>query len=326
LIYTDVTPEALIDDMSRGSKYAAIASGEGGSVLRSSALKDYPMINSLWGGESVKKERKTVRSNVVTDGRLTLSLDVQPDVFNSFLQKNGDILQSSGFFARCFMAMPSSRIGSRYYVKMERKNQHLKQYVERLEGHLRKITAVLSGNESRRVIKMSDGAERKLISIINAVEHELNPEGLFFNQEGYGSKHADKVLRLACLLNVFENGLDSEIIEGAVDHALHLSMYFASQHFEIFKYTSQEEKEEEILLNWINRKQQQGTRFIQKNTIRKCVSPALRNSQKLNATLERLECRGYIVKYMVERTECVDLMPWLPVGPAAHILVGLMRS
>lgn len=326
MIYTDVTSEALIDDMSSCCKYVAIASGEGGAVLKSSAIKDYPMLNSMWGGEPVKKGRKTVRSNMVSDGRLTLSLDVQPEVFDSYLQKHGNIMQASGFFARCFMAQPNSNVGSRFYMKTDIDDQHYQKYVTRLKEYLSRITGVLSGSETRRVIKLTDGAENKMISIINAVEYELNPGGFFCNHEGYGSKHADKILRLACLLNVFEDGLDSDIHEGAVDHALHLSMYFASQHCEIFKYISQEEKEEEVLLSWISRKRQKGTRYIKKNDIRRGVSPILRNSEKLNATLERLESRDDVRSYMAGETECVDLMPWLPIGGITAQLVGRMSS
>lgn len=322
LVNTDTTSEAFIDGMSRGSKYAAIASGEGGSVLRSAVVRDYPMLNSLWGGETVKKKRKESRSSVVVDGRLSISLDVQPKVFYEFLKKHGKDLQASGFFARFFMAMPSSKIGDRYFQKPDKREVSYEEYEKRLENYLDKLPDVISGKEPRRVIKLSEEAEKKMISIMNAIEHELNPEGIFCGHEGYGSKHADKILRLACLLNVFEHGLDSDIHVGAINHALHLGMYFAGQHRKIFKTKSPEEQDDALLLDWVNQKRNQGVRYIKKNVIRRNVVGDLRNSKRLNPALERLEQRGEVRRYMADRTECVDLMPWLPVDWTTAMSLG----
>ncbi|MGC3875044.1 YfjI family protein [Halomonas sp. GXIMD04776] len=322
LVYTDTTSEAFIDGMSRGCKYVAIASGEGGSVLSSAVMRDYPLLNSGYGGETLKKTRKTSGSSMVVGPRITISIDAQPDVFYALLEKNGEILHSSGFLARCFMAMPTSKVGSRYYMEMEHQEGHYEEYCKRLEGYLEKFLDVLSDEGSRRVKKLSEDAKKKMISIGNAIEHEMNPGGIFHGHEEYASKLTDKILRLACLLDSFENGLDSYICVDAVDHALHLGMYFAGQHLQIFKYTTKEEKEEELLLGWINKKRQEGMRYIRKNDVRRRVPTALRSSQKLNMTLERLEVRGEVCRYMANKTECVDVMPWLLVDHLMAMSLG----
>ncbi|MEA3250607.1 MAG: YfjI family protein [Pseudomonadota bacterium] len=314
LVDTDITPEALIYGMSQGSKYAAIASGEGGSVLRSAVMNDAPLINGLWGGETSGKKRKTTSSSMVVDGRLSISIDVQPEVFDEFLKKNGKIMHGSGFFARCFMSWPSSMIGMRYSEKTDNREDHYEEYLKRLTSYLKKLPSVVSGDEPRQVIKLSENAEKKMVTITNAIEHESNLGGMFEGHEGYSSKLAEKILRLACLLNVFEYGVDADITEGAVDHALHLGMYYAGQHLEIFKYKSPEEKDDELLLEWVSKKRHRGIRYIKKNDIRQQVCPIdLRNAKRLNPALERLEQHGEVKKYMYYKTECVDLMPGLPV-------------
>jgi len=322
LVYTDTTSEALIDGMSRGCKYVAIASGEGGSVLSSAVMRDYPLLNSGYGGETLKKSRKTSGSSIVVEPRITISVDAQPDIFYSLLEKNGDILQSSGFLARCFMAMPTSKVGTRYFTEFEHQENYYEEYCKRLKGYLEMLLDVLSGEEPRRVKKLSKDARKKMISIGNAIEHEMNPGGIFHGHEEYASKLTDKILRLACLLDGFEYGLDSDICVGAVDHALHLGMYFAGQHLQIFKHMTQEEKEEELLLVWINKKRQEGMRYFRKNDVRRRVPTELRNSQKLNMTLERLAIRGEVCRYMAHKTECVDVMPWLPIDNFMAVSLG----
>nr|WP_299379719.1 YfjI family protein [uncultured Halomonas sp.] len=322
LIYTDTTPEALIDGMSRGVKYVAIASGEGGSVLSSALMRDYPLLNSGYGGETLKKSRKTSGSSIVVDPRITISIDAQPDVFDALLKKNGKILHSSGFLARCFTAMPTSKIGTRYYTEFAYQENHYEEYCKRLKGYLEKLLDVLSDEVPRKVKKLSEEANIKMISIGDAIEHEMNPGGMFHGHEEYASKLTDKILRLACLLDGFENGLDSDVCVEAVNHALHLGMYFAGQHLQIFKYATQEEREEELLLGWINKKRQEGIRYIKKNDVRRCVPTELRNSQKLNVILERLRIRRELNRYMAYKTECVDLMPGLLIDNAVAMSLG----
>ncbi|XKF14690.1 DUF3987 domain-containing protein [Halomonas sp. BLK-85] len=337
LTNTDTTSEALLDGMARGSKFAAIASGEGGSVLRSALFNDSPMLNGLWGGEVARKARKTTQSSVVLDGRLTISLDVQPEVFEDFLEKKGKALSASGFFARCFITWPDSLIGSRYFEKsgdhdcrddehaeeFEDGDTHFDEYARRMTGYLEKLPRVLSGDEPRVVIKLSKNADKKMVSIGNAIEHETNPGGMFEGHEEYASKLAEIILRLACLLNIFEKGLDSDICAGAVEHALYLGMYYAHEHVRIFKCQSPEDKDDELLLEWVRKKRHQGIRYVKKNHIRQQVCPIdLRNAKRLNPALERLEQRGEIKGYMAVRTECVDLMPWSPVDSVEAMLLG----
>lgn len=322
LVYTDTTPEALIDGMSQGCKYVAIASGEGGAVLSSALMRDYPLLNSGYGGETLKKTRKSSGSSIVVEPRITISVDAQPDIFFALMEKNGDMLHSSGFLARCFMAMPTSKIGSRYYMGFEHKVNNYDEYCERVRGYLDRLLNILSGEEVRVVKKLSEEAKKKMISIGNAIEHEMNPRGIFHGHEEYASKLTDKILRLACLLDGFENGLESDICVDAVVHALHLGMYFACQHLQLFKYMTQEEKEEELLLGWIIKKRQEGIRYIQKNYVRRCVPTDLRNSKKLNMTLERLEVRGEVFRYMAHKTECVDVMPWFQIDNYSAMSLG----
>lgn len=325
LIYTDTTSEAFMEGLSQGCKYAAIASGEGGAVLSSAVMRDYPLLNSGYGGETLKKSRKISGSHIVVDPRITISVDVQPDVFDALLEKNGEILHSSGFLARCFMAMPTSKVGSRYYMETEQQENHYEEYCNRIKKYLDRLLSVLSGEEPRRVKKLSRDAKKKMISVGNAIEHEMNPGGIFYGHEEYASKLTDKILRLACLLDGFENGLESDICVGAVDHALHLGMYFAGQHMQIFKHTTQDEKEEEMLMGWIKKKRQEGVRYIQKNFIRRHAPTKLRNSSKLNMTLGRLEVRGEVCRYMAHKTECVDVMPWLTLDQMMAMSLGSVR-
>lgn len=322
IIHTDSSAEAFVDRMSKGCRYAAIASGEGGVVLKSSAIKS-PAVLCLYNGETVKITRKTSESSLVVDGRLTVSIDVQPGVFEEFFRKYGGIMDASGFFARTFIAQPESTIGRRYQAKEKSESVFYSEYFKRLDGYIRLLPGTLSGKEPRVVVHLDEGAEKRIVMINNAIEHEMNPGGMFEGHDGYGSKLGEKILRLACLLSVFEQGPQEKIKSAVIDHALHLAMYFVMQHREIFDQTSQEERDEVHLQEWIDKKRSMGIRYIKKNYVRRTIVPeSLRNSKRLNAAIDRLVQKQNIGQYHSEKTACLDFFPWLTFDYATAMSVG----
>lgn len=324
IIHTDSSAEAFVDRMSKGCKYAAIASGEGGVVLKSSAIKS-PAVLCLYSGETVKITRKTSESSVVVNGRLTVSIDVQPGVFEEYFSKYGEVMEASGFFARTFMARPESTIGRRYKAKEESVNRstNYSDYYEKLDAYVRMLPGILSGEKARIVVQLDEDAEEKMVMINNAIEHEMNPGGIFEGHDGYGSKLGEKILRLACLLSVFEQGPQEKINSAVIDHSLHLAMYFVKQHREIFNQASQEERDEVLLQEWIDKKRSMGIRYIKKNTVRRVVVPeSLRNSKRLNAAIDRLVQKQSVVQYFSGNTVCLDFFPWLTFDYVAAMSVG----
>lgn len=71
LLSSDITPEALIKRLHDGYPVGGLFNNEGGAVLSARTMRNLPLLNSLWDGQSVKCERKGEPDIVLNDARLS---------------------------------------------------------------------------------------------------------------------------------------------------------------------------------------------------------------------------------------------------------------
>ncbi|MBX9703495.1 MAG: DUF3987 domain-containing protein, partial [Silvanigrellaceae bacterium] len=120
LYFEDVTAEALSLHLRENWPSAALWSDEAGIIIGSHGMQASPtrfvaLLNRLWEDKAFTTHRKTSRSFVLENRRLTLSLMMQPVLFEKLLAHPLNIHRQSGFLARCLLCFPESSIGTRFY-------------------------------------------------------------------------------------------------------------------------------------------------------------------------------------------------------------------
>lgn len=310
VLYDDVTSEALIHEMSENSKYTALVTSEGGSILRGGAFKDFSKINDLWSGETVKSDRKSTDSSYVEGGRLTLNIMVQPEVHDSYLQRVGDESRGSGMWARFLVTEPDSMIGTRYSNYRNISWSYIERFARRLTTFLEVTKKIVKGDERRKVVRLSWQAAEKFISISNEIERCTARGGCYQGFEDHASKLPENILRVAGVWHVFSSGMSTEVTLDSMDKAIGLVLYYSEQFKRVFYVPSEEEVDDEKVKDWMEEKRAQGVRYLRKNYVLKHGPSKLRRKSRLDPCLLRVSTEGQINLIMVEGVELVDLSPF----------------
>lgn len=310
-LYDDVTSEALIHDMSENSKYTALVTSEGGSILRGGAFKNFSKINDLWSGETVKSDRKSTDSSYVEGGRLTMNIMVQPEVHDSYLQRIGDESRGSGMWARFLVTEPDSMIGTRYSHLGNISWSNSERFARRLTDFLKVTKKVVKGDERRKVVRLSCQAAERFILISNEIEKCTGPGGWYQGFEDHASKLSENILRVAGVLHVFSGGMSTEVTLASMEKAIELVLYYSNQFKRVFYVPSEEEIDDQKMKDWLEEKRARGFRYLKKNYVLKYGPSKLRRKSRLDPCLHRVSDEGQVSLVMIEGVEVVDLLPFL---------------
>lgn len=108
MLISDITAPAIGWHLSERYPYAGLVSDEGGVILSSGALSNPAMINSIWDHGGGLTDRMGRGRTEVYDASLTIYLQVQPGVFETFLDRSHNLTHSSGNSSRWLYAKPTS--------------------------------------------------------------------------------------------------------------------------------------------------------------------------------------------------------------------------
>jgi hypothetical protein len=121
LFYEDVTPEAMGHDIAEGWPSASWWSDEAGLLIGSHAMSDassmrtLALCNRLWDGLPHVVDRASKPGYAIVGRRFTVSMMMQPDVFQHLLGLGDGIARGIGFLARNLLSWPDSTMGNRFY-------------------------------------------------------------------------------------------------------------------------------------------------------------------------------------------------------------------
>lgn len=205
LLITDITVESLHKHL--GSEYpvAFLTTAEGGSVLggrsfsKENQLATLATFDKLWSGETIRTKRKVAEFFTVEKARLSLSIALQPKVFEKFLGDNGNS-REIGFLARCLFSFPESTMGNRFYEEPCEQMPSLNEFHEAVK-RLLTIPLQLNGCEVETK-DLSFSVEAKIIwtEFFNSIEKDLEPvKGRLKFLGDFGSKTAENAARLAAV-------------------------------------------------------------------------------------------------------------------------------
>lgn len=209
LLVLDITTEKLTHQLAREWPSCALVSAEGGLVFggrsfsKDNQLATFAAFNALWSDEPLRTSRKTSESFEISGARLSMSLFVQSEIFDSYRTTN-DMTRSIGFLARCLFAFPESTQGQRFYRKSTRHLQALEAFSE----HILKLLNIQPDIENHRLIPKSipldDEAKTCWIKFHDEIEGKLGRGKEFEYLRDFGSKAAEIASRLAAIFQMSE--------------------------------------------------------------------------------------------------------------------------
>ncbi|GAB7769346.1 hypothetical protein BvCmsOUP024_00008 [Escherichia coli] len=74
-------------------------SDEAGIIFDGYTLSELPFINKMWDGSVLSVDRKNEPEQMIENARMTLSLMVQPGLFDRYMERKGSVARDSGFLA-----------------------------------------------------------------------------------------------------------------------------------------------------------------------------------------------------------------------------------
>ena len=303
-LYENTSPEALQQGLFENGKFAGIFSDEAGSVFDGQAMRNFSMMNTLWGGGTLTVDRRSSPSFVLQDARLTMSLMVQPSVIQKFYDKRGEEARGIGLLARFLISQPPSTQGFRYISNNVTSWDYLNVFHDRIRALLKQSISDDGGHYLvGQVLELSPDAANYWTNKYNAIEARILFGGELFNVKDYASKIAENILRISALLHVIE-GYDGPISEDTVSRACVISKWYGDEFVRLFSpapQMPQAQIDSFLLAAWLKNLIVRGQQIIKKNHILQFCPNQLRSKARLNEALEWLIRENKIVAYLGDK-------------------------
>ncbi|WP_420997422.1 YfjI family protein [Cupriavidus sp. 30B13] len=262
LLYSDATPEAIAFGLYENWPAAGIVSDEAGAILNGRAASGLAMLNKLWDGASLSVDRRSSESFTVHNARLTISLMVQPGIFEQFMHAHGDAAREIGFFARFLVAYPESTQGTRYLLDTSESDvginfsSGIEDFGVRVEELLHQNRSNINrGCQGRPVVELSVEAQKIWRDYYNNLESEILPWGVLYSVKEAAAKMAENVARMAALFHIFERS-SGFISSENVNRAINICNWFGGEFIAVFvdQKASREKLDAEVLERWIRQR------------------------------------------------------------------------
>jgi hypothetical protein len=313
LFFEDATQEAITSRLATGWPSASIWSDEGGIVLsgygmQNNTTKFVALLNRLWDGKDFVSHRKTSRSFVLANRRLTVSLMLQPLLMEQMAAKNQGIVRQSGFLARSLMACPENSMGTRFYEEPPESLVDLQSFHERIIACLdTSLFLDQKGCFEIPALPFASQAKAVWIKQFNDMEAGLSHKGKWALISDFASKAAENTARLAALFHLFD-GKDGAINCEDVERATEIVRWHLSDTKRIFlaPKSSKDFQDATKLLHWMMKKAIQRTtpQYLQQ------YSP-LRDKKKRDEAIQILLEYHYLKKFNENNKT------WLALNPLA---------
>jgi hypothetical protein len=309
LVYADATSEALLQGLYAGWNSAIVLASEGGLFLEGHAMRRISILNMLATGEVVTVDRKSGPSFVLRDATLSISVMVQPKVFEQFCRKREDSARGSGMWTRFLFSRPISTQGGRFLMAPNAHWDHVNAFNDRtralLEDPEHPGTLLDSGI---RTLDLDPDAQIAWTEFFNAVESELTPWGFLADARDYGSRIAEQVARIAAIFHEFQ-GLEGPINLASMQRAIDVGKWYLQEFVSIFgaggtqDVVLDDSLELHRHLNLVVMRT--GRWALTKSSLRQ--RGPLRDTARLREALDLMAARDLLRMFMVGRTLWIEL-------------------
>ncbi len=207
LMRQNATDRAIMDALEGDGESIAFISDEGELIVKGGALSKTGLLNKAWDGAAMLSlDRSGGESVIVRNPRVTTWYMIQPQVLKDFIDRRGDTLRSSGYWARYLMGFPESTQGNRYIRDLDKPRHKLEKFHERARELLNEFGArVDEGIVQPKVLEFSYDAIARWIGATNHIEGLLRETEYLHDIKDAASKMLENVARVAALLHVFSH-------------------------------------------------------------------------------------------------------------------------
>lgn len=218
-LYSSVSIVDLERGLSEKWPSAGLFSSEAADILNSKSEADMARLDRLWDGQNIDVVGKSARDVYsVVDPRLTLSLMIQPVVFDRFMERKGELAKGVGFLPRALLCRPATLYGQRYLDEnLQISTEWIQIFNSRVICLLKQSQSNIADRKSSRVVlKLSSSAQLLWRNDFNEKEEKTIEGGELYFEREYVSRYSEHVARLAALFCFFEENLQSEYVGDAV--------------------------------------------------------------------------------------------------------------
>ncbi|HBU8874894.1 TPA: DUF3987 domain-containing protein [Escherichia coli] len=289
-IFNDATTAAIKDQLCGQWRSVGIMSDEAGIIFDGYTLSELPFINKMWDGSVLSVDRKNEPEQMIENARMTLSLMVQPGLFDRYMERKGSVARDSGFLARCLISKPATTQGKRFINGAVTSGGSLTAFHERLM-ELARGSIEKSSKDERYCLHFSPEAQKIFIDHYNVLEQDLSPSGPLSQFRGHVSKKTENIARIAALLQYFSQG-EGKISADIMTSAVVISSWYTDEYKKLFALPDESElqlQDARELLDWlIEECRGECPPRVRKNYILQCGPGRFRNRKKLNVLLNIL--------------------------------------
>ncbi|MBN5417380.1 DUF3987 domain-containing protein [Serratia marcescens] len=298
MLYEDATPKTLIQGLSE-YPVAGLLSDEAIIFFKGYTKNNLGLLNKAWDGGMYSYRRPDGEIHEIK-ACLTLSLMVQPNVFNDYLEKNGDIAKGSGFLSRVLFANPVSTISRRHgNGDHSESSKALKTLHDRIMQLLEKQRADFYNKlTEKRLLTLCDEAVALQRRQRDEIERKMVEGQEWTHIRDIASKAGANTLRLAAILTFIQGGESNKISVETFEGASKIISWHLNQASLLFYPVSERyqfEQDVYELFSWLKNKFVQENSFpIPVNYVMKFGPHRLRRVDNLKPILEQLVSMGRI--------------------------------
>lgn len=311
LIYEDSTSEALFLGLHENLSTAGLTSSEGGGVLGGRAFNDLSKMNTIWSGDSITVDRKTAKSFVLNEARLTVSIMAQESAVSDYMARRGEKSRGSGLWGRFLICHPLSTQGYRTTNNETLSWEHCDNFAARLTELLQQNVVLLQEPaQKKQVIEFSAEAANRWYEIVNAIEREIRPGCQLEDAGDHASKLADNIARVAALFHYFEK-FEGDISLNTLNAAIDFCYSCSRDFLKLFVPPPQEQLDACELDHWLNRFRNPDNYLVRKNHILQHGPYKLRKQDRLDRALDVLRSKGLVSWFFNGRVTFLNVLPQL---------------
>ncbi len=207
--YEKIPINQLLQCLAQNHPSVCLESDEAAGILNSKGEADMAHLDKLWDGGSLDVTGRTKQETFsVHDPRLTLSLMVQPIVFDRFIELKGELAKGIGLMSRLFLSRPDTPYGRRGFVKQENRSTI---WIDRFNTRVQELLVYSHRNtenrEANRVtLHFEPDAQQHWEKLYDGIEFSMAPNGEMENEREFANRMAEHVARLSALFHYFEHG------------------------------------------------------------------------------------------------------------------------
>jgi len=259
-------PEPTLEGLHRlfaeGQPSIGLFNDEGGTFIGGHGMSDDMRIKTgaglsgLWDGQPIKRVRAGDGSNMLTGRRLSLHIMAQPGIADGLLADRA--LTQQGLTSRLLVASPASLAGTRMQRDLQPSTEPaLKRYSKAMLELLRRAQPRRSKYNPElnpRQIRLSSSARRLWSAFADDTERQQGPNQRLEPIRGFAGKLQEHALRMAAVLQLFDNLDAKEISRVVMERAIILARYYADEVLRVFEQESLsiELQQAQRLLIWLH--------------------------------------------------------------------------